>query len=399
LILEIIYIDSIFFLNVKWLKREDIFSSHPHFYKKEVHSINLILLAELLIIIFKLNTFLCWNSICIPDLSILAASSDYSLREQNTCFSFFLVQMHHTQPLRCVEHWWVLCAISHDHTNVSNTYYCKSAALAASMRVYMWYIPACHTWLKEQSRGNWTFYEVRRRRRCEKEDGGKLDGGEGVWGGEVKSCLLLCGVLERRYGGARGPKKPDGGKGEGARPCRAAASMMMMTVVVTVVVVVEGGSRRWKGREKERDGEDETQERRRESPAQRGPVRCMADLETRSPQGETRGPKRRPRRIERNSRESWLFLFHMLTIRARSCSPSATSVILLYLALTSAFLFVCQGVSESFYREESSWLSTKYSRYRSRSDTRSSFVSENTSFLDRIICVLLRFIEALSEIF
>jgi len=62
-----------------------------------------------------------------------------------------------------------------------------------------------------------------------------------------------------------------------------------------------GSSRRWKG---ERDGEDETQERRRESPAQRGPVRCMADLETRSPQGETRGPKRRPRRIERNSRES-----------------------------------------------------------------------------------------------
>lgn len=124
-------------------------------------------------------------------------------------------------------------------------------------------------------------------------------------GGEVKSCLLLCGVLEGRRGGARGPKKPDSGKGEGARPCRATAPMMMTTVVVTVMVVVvevavEGG----KG-ERKRDGEDGAQERRREGPAQRGPVRrCMADLETRSPQGETRGPERRPRRIDRNSRES-----------------------------------------------------------------------------------------------
>lgn len=59
--------------------------------------------------------------------------------------------------------------------------------------------------------------KTKRWRRCEKEDGGKLDRGEGVRGGEVKSCLLLCGVLEWRSGGARGPKKPDGGKGEGAR--------------------------------------------------------------------------------------------------------------------------------------------------------------------------------------
>lgn len=88
----------------------------------------------------------------------------------------------------------------------------------------------------------------------------------------------------------------------------AAAPMTMTTVVVTavvvvvVVMVVEDG----KGeRERERDGENEAQERRGESSAQRGPVRrCMADLETRSPQGETRGPKRRPRRIDRNSRES-----------------------------------------------------------------------------------------------
>ncbi|KYN07393.1 hypothetical protein ALC62_01595, partial [Cyphomyrmex costatus] len=59
--------------------------------------------------------------------------------------------------------------------------------------------------------------KTKRRRRCEKEVGGKLDGGEGVRGGEVKSCLLLCGVLEERHSGARGPKKPDSGKGEGAR--------------------------------------------------------------------------------------------------------------------------------------------------------------------------------------
>lgn len=85
-------------------------------------------------------------------------------------------------------------------------------------------------------------------------------GGEGVRGGEVKSCLLLCGVLEGRHGGARGPKKPDSGKREGARPYRAAAPMMTTTVVVTVVVVVvEGG----KG-ERKRDGEDGARERRRE---------------------------------------------------------------------------------------------------------------------------------------
>lgn len=187
-------------------------------------------------------------------------------------------------------------------TNVrilSYTYYCKSGALATGVRVYVWYIPACCTWLEEQSRGNALRGKTKRWRRCEKKDGGKLDGSEGVRGGEVKSCLLLCGVLEGRRGGARGPKRSDSGKGEGARPCRAAAPMMMTTVVVTVVVVEDG-----KG-ERKRDGEDEAQERRRESPAQHGPVRrCMADLETRSPQGETRGPERRSRRIGRNSRES-----------------------------------------------------------------------------------------------
>lgn len=64
------------------------------------------------------------------------------------------------------------------------------------------------------------------------------------------------------------------------------------------------------------------QERQGEAHAQRGPVRrCMADLETRSPQGETRGPKRRPRKIGRNSRESRLFLSRVIQ-RVRSFSLS-----------------------------------------------------------------------------
>lgn len=75
-----------------------------------------------------------------------------------------------------------------------------------------------------------------------------------------------------------------------------------------------GGGRRWKGRG------PEVQERQGETPAQRGPVRrCMADLETRSPQGETRGPKRRPRKIGRNSRESRLFISRVL-LGARALS-------------------------------------------------------------------------------
>lgn len=102
-------------------------------------------------------------------------------------------------------------------------------------------------------------------------------------------------------------------------PCRAARAVpMMMTTTVVVVVVVElmvvvvvkGGKGKRRG--------DETPERRRESPAQRGPVpHCMADLETRSPQGETRGPKRRPRRIGRNSRESRLLVRMLVIARAR----------------------------------------------------------------------------------
>ncbi|KYQ51230.1 hypothetical protein ALC60_09695 [Trachymyrmex zeteki] len=197
-------------------------------------------------------------------------------------FFFFLVQMHHTQPL----------SVSSDRSYVRYR-----------LKVRMYLTPTTAS----QEFSNYVC-KTKRRRRCEKEVGGKLDGGEGVRGGEVKSCLLLCGVLEERRSGARGPKKPDSGKGEGARPCRTTAPMMMTTVVVTVVVVVVEGGKGEREREKERKKEMEKTsagEAKRESPAQRGPVRrCMADLETRSPQGETRGPKRRPRRIDRNSRES-----------------------------------------------------------------------------------------------
>lgn len=86
--------------------------------------------------------------------------------------------------------------------------------------------------------------------------------------------------------------------------------VVMVVVELMVVVVVKGGKGKRRG--------DETPERRRESPAQRGPVpHCMADLETRSPQGETRGPKRRPRRIGRNSRESRLLVRMLVIARAR----------------------------------------------------------------------------------
>lgn len=297
----------------------------------------------------EIKHFLRRNSIYTLDLSIPAASSLlYLLREQNICFSFFFSWS------RCITRnpSGVWCSDRSLTCGIARTYECILHLLPrvserACARVYLRCIPACCTWLEEQSRRGRgdrggrtrTFYEVRRR------DGGgarrrmvgSWDGGEGVRGGEVKSCLLLCGVLEGRRGGARGPKKPDSGKREGARPYRAAAPMMMTTVVVAVMVVV--GSRRWKGREKERRRRRGAGEARRESPAQRGPVRrCMADLETRSPQGETRGPKRRPRRIDRNSRESWLFLFRMPTIsRARVrvlLRPSLS--FLLYLALTPA---------------------------------------------------------------
>lgn len=56
--------------------------------------------------------------------------------------------------------------------------------------------------------------------------------------------------------------------------------------------------------------------------AQRGPVRrCMADLETRSPQGETRGPKRRPRKIATAIlRESLFLSIVLLPLRCSSFS-------------------------------------------------------------------------------
>lgn len=112
------------------------------------------------------------------------------------------------------------------------------------------------------------------------------------------------------------------------------------------------GSRRWKERKREKE---RTQEGRRESPAQRGPVRrCMVDLETRSPQGETRGPKRRPRRIGRNSCESRLFLSRMLAI-ARALPRSFFSPFP-SLSLVLNFFFAYQGnrVSDPYFLPQES---------------------------------------------
>lgn len=95
----------------------------------------------------------------------------------------------------------------------------------ACMRVYTC---VSRTWLEEKSRGT-EHYELRRGddggEIDEKEkDSGKLDGGEGARGEEVRCCLLLRGVLGGKWGGrrggARGLRKLDG-EGEGARPCRA----------------------------------------------------------------------------------------------------------------------------------------------------------------------------------
>lgn len=51
---------------------------------------------------------------------------------------FFLVQMHRTQPLRCVVLRSALSAVSHERTNVSYTYYYRteSGASAAGVRAY-----------------------------------------------------------------------------------------------------------------------------------------------------------------------------------------------------------------------------------------------------------------------
>lgn len=115
---------------------------------------------------------------------------------------------------------------------------------------------------------------------------------------------------------AREARKSDGSEGEGGVALRWWRLRCPTVVVAVPSNVAGGGGRRWKGRG------PKVQERQGEAHAQRGPVRrCMADLETRSPQGETRGPKRRPRKIGRNSRESRLFLSRVIQ-RVRSFSLS-----------------------------------------------------------------------------
>lgn len=117
---------------------------------------------------------------------------------------------------------------------------------------------------------------------------------------------------------AREARKSDGSEGEGGVALRWWRLRCPTVVVAVPSNVAGGGGRRWKGRG------PKVRETQGEAHAQRGPVRrCMADLETRSPQGETRGPKRRPRKIGRNSRESRLFLSRVIQhVRSLSLSLS-----------------------------------------------------------------------------
>lgn len=129
---------------------------------------------------------------------------------------------------------------------------------------------------------------------------------------------------------AREARKSDGSEGEGGVALRWWRLRCPTVVVAVPSNVAGGGGRRWKGRG------PKVRERQGEAHAQRGPVRrCMADLETRSPQGETRGPKRRPRKIGRNSRESRLFLSRVIQ-RVRSLSLSL-----------STRVFVCDDTNAS----------------------------------------------------
>lgn len=126
-------------------------------------------------------------------------------------------------------------------------------------------------------------------------------------------------VVFWRRGVAREARKSDGSEGEGGVALRWWRLRCPTVVVAVPSNVAGGGGRRWKGRG------PKVRERQGEAHAQRGPVRrCMADLETRSPQGETRGPKRRPRKIGRNSRESRLFLSRVIQ-RVRSLSLSLST--------------------------------------------------------------------------
>lgn len=256
--------------------------------------------------------------------------------------------MHRTQPLRCVcvcvcggapgdpardlaarTHECILHLLQRVRSQrrpVAAAAATVIAGVCAPVRVYTWR----RTWLEEQSsRGGRTIHEVRlrgggggaRRRMVGSWTEAKVC--EEVGGKVVGSCLLLRGVLKgekggRRTGGGgegtRGPRKPDGGDGEGALPCESARCDDDDDGGSG------GGDGGGDGGGKRREGREKTRRRRGEgrAPAQRGPVpHCMANLETRSPQGETRGPKRRPRaRIGRNSRESRLLVRMLVIARA-----------------------------------------------------------------------------------
>lgn len=180
--------------------------------------------------------------------------------------------------------------------------------------------------------------------------------GEGVRGGEVKSCLLLCGVLEGR---PRWGERTKEARRRQRRRCSALPCRYVDDdddgggnvggggggVTMVVVVVVEGGKEE-RAIERERDGEDEAQERRRDRERERTLLSvdlCVVAWPT------WRLALRKVRRADqRGGLEGSTGIlvkadsssFACSRLHARPRSPSATSVILPYLALTP-LLFSC----------------------------------------------------------
>lgn len=104
----------------------------------------------------RIKLFLRRNSICIPDLSIPAASSKLVLspRVENMFFFFSPVQMHRTQPLRCVELSYARHRTNAQTYPITPTTATRSSTSsgASSVRVcvyiYRVYTCASYTWLE-----------------------------------------------------------------------------------------------------------------------------------------------------------------------------------------------------------------------------------------------------------
>lgn len=126
----------------------------------KTHSINLILLgtySEPLIIIIKLNTSFTGTASAPPTFPSprhLHDSLLYLLREQNTCFSFFWSRCIARNPSGV---WNFDGSYMRYRTNVrmypTPTTASQELERVRELRAYVCCIPACSTWLEEQSRG------------------------------------------------------------------------------------------------------------------------------------------------------------------------------------------------------------------------------------------------------